>query len=219
MNLDPIRTWWKRRHPRERGLAILAAAVVAGLVADTALLQPVRARINASKAQLVAARAELDKLQHIVDERERAGTETLRSRQAELAARRAAAEAEVKRAQIELISPQDMERQLAAILRRYPDLKIVGLATEAPTPLDDSAAGETKAAEAAGSRRSQLYRHSLELTLQGRYLDVIAYLEQLEHAPYRIYWRELDLKVDTRGNPVTRIRFFTLSRGPEWLTL
>lgn len=219
MNLEALRNWWKGRAARERALAVFSAALLAAIAADTLLLQPVRVKTAANRAQLVAARNQLEKLQHIVEERERVGSENLRNRQAELAARRAAAEAEIKRAQIELISPQDMERQLSAILSRFPELKVTGMVTDAPSLLDDSANGDAKAAESAESRRALLYRHGLELTIQGRFPDVVAYLEQLEHAPYRIYWRELDLKVDPKGNPVTRIRFFTLSRGPEWLTL
>jgi MSHA biogenesis protein MshJ len=219
MNLETLRNWWKRRQPRERAMALFSAALLLAMGFDSLLLQPVRLKVAANRAQLAAARSQLDKLQHIVEERERVGSENLRSRQAELATRRAAAEAEIKRAQIELISPQDMERQLSAILRRFPELKVVGMATDAPSLLDETGNGEAKPAENAESRRSLLYRHGLELTIQGRFLDVISYLEQLEHAPYRIYWKELDLKVDPKGNPVTRIRFFTLSRGPEWLTL
>jgi len=64
-----------------------------------------------------------------------------------------------------------------------------------------------------------LYQHGMQVTVSGRYLDLIGYLQALEHAPYRVYWRQLDLKVDEKGMPVTRIDIFTLSRETTWLAL
>jgi MSHA biogenesis protein MshJ len=219
MKLAPVQQAWRRIQARERSLLIVAAVLMIAAAFNSVLLGPLRQKIAASRSELAASRSQLEKLQHIVEERDRVRVEDVRRRQADLEARRAAADAAIRRAQIELITPQDMQRQLAAILRRFPELKVVGMLTEAPTPLDDNATGDGKALESAQSRRLVLFRHGLELTVEGGYPDLINYLEELEHAPYRIYWRELELKVDGKGAPLTKIRFFTLSRGPEWLTL
>jgi len=219
MTRDRLLRWWKGRKPRERALAITLVAVLVALGGDSLLLKPVRIEIADSKARLATARSELEKLQRIVEERDRAGSETLRAHEANLQARLAAAESQIHRAQIELITPQEMGRQLAAILRKFPQLHVVGMTTEAPALVDESAQKGSKLPDNAEARRSMLFQHGLELTIEGHYADLIAYLEQLEHAPYKIYWRELDLKVDQKGTLVTRIRFFTLSRGPTWLAL
>jgi MSHA biogenesis protein MshJ len=117
------------------------------------------------------------------------------------------------------VAPQDMTHQLAAILARFPDLRVVGMVSELPVPVDENADKSARVPANAEARRTMLYEHGLEITVEGKYLDLIAYLEQLEHTPHKIYWRDLDLKVNAQGVPLTRIRFFTLSRGSTWLAL
>jgi MSHA biogenesis protein MshJ len=219
MSRDELALWWKRRKPRERLLALAVAVLGLLLSGDALLLKPAQRRIADSKLQLANASSELAKLQRMVEQRDRQGSESLRARQAELQARLSTAEQQIHRAQIELISPQEMARQLSVILRKFPELRVVGMSSEPPALVDESADKSGKVPDNAEARRSMLYQHGLELTVEGRYLDLISYLEQLEHAPYKIYWRELDLKSSPQGTLVTRIRFFTLSRGPTWLSL
>jgi hypothetical protein len=58
------------------------------------------------------------------------------------------------------------------------------------------------------------------VTVEARYLDLIRYLDALEHAPHRIYWHTLTLSVDPgTGQTQTRIAFYTLSREATWLSL
>jgi MSHA biogenesis protein MshJ len=218
MTADRLTDWWSRRQPRERVMGILATALLLGLAVDTLLLRPLRAQTAAAKRQLASARSELATLQKVVEERDRAGSEQLHAREADLQSRLTAAESEIHRAQVDLVAPQEMARQLSAILKRFPQLRVVGMESQPSAPVDhgQSKDGKPVTPEAL---RSMLFEHGLELTVEGRYLDLIAYLQQLEHTPHRIYWRELEMKVNPQGVPVTRIRFFTLSRGPAWLSL
>ena len=218
---ERINDWWGRRKQRERLLIIGVVVLTSVLVGDTLALKPMRIQIADASKHLAGARSELTKLQQLVDERDRAGSERLRAREADLKARLSAAEETIRRAQIELVAPQEMARQLSAILERFSALRVVGLVTDAPVPVDESSEKGAKAPVPvnAEERRSLLYEHGLELTVEGHYLDLIAYLQLLERTPYKIYWRELDMKVNDQGVPVTRIHFFTLSKGPTWLTL
>ncbi|HEX4584378.1 MAG TPA: type II secretion system protein GspM [Burkholderiaceae bacterium] len=216
---ERLSQWWDRRKSRERLLVIAVATLAVLLASDALLLKPVRIQLADSNKRLAAARSELDKLQQLVEQRDRIGSERLRQRQDALQARLSAAESEIRRAQIDLVAPPDMARQLTAILHKFPQLRVVGMASEPPLPVDEGADQSGKVPVNAEARRSMLYEHGLELTVEGRYLDLIAYLQQLEHTPYKIYWRDLELKVNSQGVPVTKVRFFTLSRGPTWLTL
>ncbi len=217
MNLVQLTAWWDRRKSRER-LLLIVLAVLAVAITGYTLLRPVRIQIADSRLRLAVAHAELKKLQQLAEERERASSERLRAREADLEARLTIAESEIHKAQIDLVDPQDMARQLSAILKKFPVLHVVGMASEQAAPVDPGEK-DARAALTPETRRAMLYEHGLELTIEGRYLDLIAYLQELEHTPYKIYWRELELKVNTQGVPVTKIRFFTLSRGPTWLTL
>jgi MSHA biogenesis protein MshJ len=216
---DRLNPWWHGRKPRERLLLIAVATVAVLLGWDTLLLKPMRIQIADSNQRLAGARSELDNLNKLIEQRDRAGSDQLHQRQADLQARLTAAESEIHRARIDLVAPQDMARQLTAILQKFPQLRVVGMVSEPPLSVDEGEDRSGKVPVNAEARRSMLFEHELELTVEGRYLDLIAYLQQLEHTPYKIYWRDLDLKVNSQGVPVTKVRLFTLSRGPTWLTL
>lgn len=216
---DQLAQWWERRKPRERLLLIAAVALTVPVAGYALLFKPVRIQIADSTQRLTGARSELAKLQQLVEQRDRAGSDQLRTRQADLDARLALAESQIQRAQIDLVTPQDMAPQLSAILQKFPQLRVIGIVTDPPVPVDQSTDQSGKAGPGNQASGSMLYEHGLELTVEGKYLDLLAYLEQLEHTPHKIYWRDLDLKVNAQGVPLTRIRFFTLSRGPTWLAL
>ena len=216
---DQLAQWWQRRKPRERFLLIAVVVLTVPLAGYVLALKPVQVQVASSNQKLDGARSELAKLQQLVEQRDRAGSEQLSARQADLEARLTLAESQIRRAQIDLVTPQDMAPELSAILQKFPQLRVVGMVSESPVPVDRAADQEGKTVVGAEPSGSMLYEHGLELTVEGKYLDLLAYLEQLEHTPHKIYWRDLDLKVNAQGVPLTRIRFFTLSRGPTWLAL
>jgi MSHA biogenesis protein MshJ len=194
--------WWKARNTRERWLAALAALALLSAAVEQWLLAPQRAAATAVQRDIATSRKQLDRLQQTATEM--AMRHAPAAGASSLAARRARAQAQIERAQVDLITPQAMGRQLSAILARHPQLRVVGIQSLAPKPFDGNGAG--------------LYEHGLRLEVEGRYLDLLAYLETLERAPHRIFWRSLDMKADG-ATPVTRLEFFTLSMEPVWLRL
>src|SRR5262249_1352287 len=63
------------------------------------------------------------------------------------------------------------------------------------------------------------YVHSVELVLEGRYLDVLAYLQDLEPLPWHFYGRQLDLT--TTQHPINRVRveLGTVNMDSDWINL
>jgi MSHA biogenesis protein MshJ len=61
------------------------------------------------------------------------------------------------------------------------------------------------------------YVHSIELVIEGQYLDVLEYLGTLEALPWKFRWNSLDLS--TAGYPKNRVRIelSTLSMDATWL--
>jgi MSHA biogenesis protein MshJ len=206
-----LQRWWAQRTPRERWLGIVVAlcAVVAAL--DVAMLAPQRVESRQLARALDAAQSRLQQVQALAAQQASEGETELRQRRASLEQRRASAMQVVGDAQVDLIAPQEMTRQLEAILVRHPTLRIMGMNTSSPKPLVDNAGGS--------SSHAALFQHGLEVQIEGPYLDLLGYLDALERAPYRLYWRELEIKVGTTGLPVTRLLFYTLSRESAWLRL
>ena len=64
-----------------------------------------------------------------------------------------------------------------------------------------------------------IYRHALELTVSGAYLDLYAYLRQLEGLPTRLYWRKADLAAGDYPKVVLRLTVYTLSFDPSWMSV
>ena len=58
---------------------------------------------------------------------------------------------------------------------------------------------------------SQLYRHGVEMTLSGSYLDLLQYLARLEALPVRLLWGSGDLQVDQYPIVRLRLQVYTLS--------
>jgi MSHA biogenesis protein MshJ len=203
-----LQRWWAQRAPRERWLTI-AVALCAFLAAlDVGLLQPQRAESKKLAREVDAAQARLQQVQTLAAQQASEGESELRQRRASLEQRRARALQVIGEAQIDLIAPHEMTRQLEAILVRHPTLRIMGMNSSSPKPLVENAAGN-----------AAIFQHGLEVQIEGPYLDLLGYLDALERAPYRLYWRELEIKVGTTGMPVTRLVFFTLSRESAWLRL
>ena len=61
------------------------------------------------------------------------------------------------------------------------------------------------------------YLHPVELVIEGRYLDIVAYLHALEGLPWHFYWRVLEL--ETKQYPLNRVRIelSTVSLDKEWI--
>lgn len=103
-----------------------------------------------------------------------------------------------------LVPPQRMTQVIHDVLSRQQGVTLISLRSLAPYALVD---GEGP------------YVHSVELTLQGRYLDVLAYLQALEGLPWHFYWQSLAL--DATHSPTTRVtvRLGTVSMSRDWIAL
>jgi MSHA biogenesis protein MshJ len=204
-----LRRWWAARQPRERSLAIAVAGLAIAALVETAVLGPQRDVSTRLARESDQAQQRLQQLQALAARQAGAGEEQVRHRRAALQERRARALRVIEQAQVDLIPPQEMSGQLEAILARHTRLRVVGLNSTGPKPVVDGGSGAAPG----------LFQHGLELQIEGPYLDLLAYLEALERAPHRIYWRELELRTGVDGTPVTRLVFFTLSREATWLRL
>jgi MSHA biogenesis protein MshJ len=204
-----LQRWWAQRSARERVLAVVVAVCAVIGAFDVALLGPLRTESKKLAREAEAATTRLQQMQALATQQASAGESELRQRRIGLEQRRARAMQVIGDAHVDLIAPQEMTRQLEAILVRHPALRVLGMNSMTPKPLVENGSGRT----------AGIYQHGLEVQIEGPYLELLGYLDALERAPYRIYWRELEMKVGAAGVPMTRLVFFTLSRESAWLRL
>lgn len=113
-----------------------------------------------------------------------------------------------------LIPPERMVQVIRDVLDRQHNVTLVSLHNK---PVTELAEPVRESADAPLPESMGPYMHPVELVLEGRYLDVLAYLQALEALPWSFYWKVLELR--TTQYPVNRVRIElgTLSMDKEWL--
>lgn len=118
------------------------------------------------------------------------------------------------------IAPEQVPDLLEDVLHGFEDLKLVRLASRPSEPILLQAAGADESHNndtLQTSTQVTIYRHPVEIEFIGGYLDVVAYLNALEAAPWQFSWRRFDYVVDQYPKAQVRIELETLSREKEWL--
>lgn len=117
-----------------------------------------------------------------------------------------------------LVAPDNMARLLEDMLNRNRNLRLVALKTLPLAPLV-----ERKEKEAADGKRPQqvqpVYKHGVEITLEGGYPDLLRYLTELEGLPWRMYWASADFRVEQYPQGRLILTVYTLSLDKTWLSV
>lgn len=71
----------------------------------------------------------------------------------------------------------------------------------------------------APSAEDHIYRHGVEITVQGSYLDMLNYMAELEAMPWQIFWSKAKLSVDEYPKTTLTLTLFTLSLDKKWMNL
>jgi MSHA biogenesis protein MshJ len=129
-----------------------------------------------------------------------------------------------------LVQPQEMGRLMESLLHAHRGLQLVGLRNVpvmsvsellgAPKPAPAAAAGASAPAQPAAARdkeaRDWLYRHGVEITVQGSYADMQAYLAALENLPRRVYWGELRIDAQNWPTNLMTVTVYTIGLEKTW---
>lgn len=62
-----------------------------------------------------------------------------------------------------------------------------------------------------------IYRHGVEIQVEGTYFNFLEYLSTLEGLPWRIYWGKAKLNVDDYPRATLTLTLYTLSLDNKWL--
>lgn len=95
-------------------------------------------------------------------------------------------------------------------------------AAPAPTPASILAApnaAQPQPAAAAPPQKPLLYRHGVQLVLQGSYLEMIDYLEALEALPTQLFWGAAALDAEQYPQARLTLTLYTLSLDQKWIAL
>ncbi len=103
-----------------------------------------------------------------------------------------------------LVTPIQMSGLMEEVLRRTTRLKLVSLESQAPIQLIN---GDDEG----------YFIHPVQLTLRGRYFDVVNYLDQLEALPVKYYWRSFSYQVDKYPWADITLNVYTLGESKDFI--
>ena len=198
---------------RERVLIFIAAALVLVAFAYLGLIAPLMDRDKRLAREVARRQTELAMLQTQLQAMARSGEmrpdEANRAKLEGLQRDMAQLDRQIAQEASRFTTPRHMRDVLQQILARNARLQLVDLKT---LPVDLFGHSEAR-----GPR--PIYRHALELTVSGAYLDLYAYLRQLEALPTRLYWRKADLAAGDYPKVVLKLTVYTLSFDRSWMNL
>ncbi|MFO7766971.1 MAG: type II secretion system protein GspM [Pelovirga sp.] len=204
--------WFNQRALRERAVLLLCAVALMVALVYLLVLEPATKRRTSTQQQITQIGAEISELETMAAAiRARSQVDpdqTLRERHDQLVQQLAEQRRELHLGLSHLVPPAEMPALLGQILAQT-DIELLRLEKLAPQLVG----GDDQAAESS----SRLYRHRLQMDLQGDYLSLLAYLRRLEQLPRLLVWEEID--VITREYPLTTIRLqlYTLGLTEDWL--
>jgi MSHA biogenesis protein MshJ len=221
--------------PRERIMAFGAAVVVLVFLANSLVFAPLSRKEAALRQTLVQQTGAIDGIDADIAAKARAyandPNEALRKRLAALRAETERTSADLRTMQKGLVPPERIAPLLESILRANGRLKLVSLKTLPVTTLNDGtaapAASAAPAAEPAAAAATPpvvkspdlLYRHGVELTVRGSYLDMVDYMHVLETLPTQLFWGKAQLDAEEYPNVRLTLTLYTLSLDSKWMKL
>ena len=208
---------------RERVLIFAAAALAVVAIVQSVLVEPQLRRereISRQQATRAAESAALQaELQKLVLARQQDPNALARKRLDALRSELSVVEAAVTDEQKKFTPPEQMRSVLEDLLSRNKRLRIVDLKTLPVATLGDVRASEGATKHLAGSAERLIYRHGVELTLSGTYLDMLAYLTELEKLPARVYWGRMELSVAEYPTATLKLTAYTVSLDRAWMVV
>ena len=204
---------------RERVLLFAASAAGIVFLAWFFGLKPVFARQQALQRQIVQQQNHIEGIDNEVRVRvEAAQVDPDAPAREQLAAVRGETEAlagSLRAMQNGLVAPERMAPLVETILRAHGRLQLVSMRTLAVEPVG----GAQPAAAAATPDAALLYRHGIEVTVRGNYLDMIGYMAALESMPTQLFWGRARLEAETWPTSRLTLSLYTLSLDAKWMKL
>lgn len=205
---------------RERAMIFLAVAFVVVALLNAVLLDPLLAKQKSLSAQVVQQQEKMKELraqmQGLLQARRDDEHSPLRTRLAQLRLKLHEQDGYLQSRRDRLVEPDKMADLLEQVLNKNDKLQLVELRTLPASPLVET----PQAADAdPPATQKQVFKHGIQITVRGGYLDMLSYLAALEKMPAQMFWGEISFSVDKHPDAVLTLTLYTLSLDKTWLTV
>lgn len=210
-HVDRFAQWFDGLSQREKLLATGATMAIIWSLWDTALNRPLSSKLTTQNTEIGKLQSNLHNQQSLITELQQAiSNDPNATNRNQLATLQQALERMKQQFNIDgkrFVPPLQMAEALRDMLKQHGNVRLIKLDT-----LPATGFGNTD-----NQQPVWIYRHGLNLTLQGDYFSTLNYLKSLEALPWRIQWDSLEYQVKDYPLAETRIQVYTLSFEQDWL--
>lgn len=209
---------------------MVAAAVLFGIVmgGHSFGVEPAQQRAAALRKQIAQQKADLQTAQAqvtVLRAQMRDPDAPNKQALAETREKLAVADRALHEYDAKLVPPERVPQLLQSVLAHHRGLQLVSLQTLPPSPLLAPKAEEKVAAGAArpaapaapAEKGANIHKHGLEIRMAGSYLDLLAYVEELERLPQKLLWGRMSLSTAAWPRSELTLTVYTLSLDPTWM--
>jgi len=202
--------WIDALELRERILILVAATVTLYLAVDSIGLQPIlkaqqvtKQNVSNLEMKLSALREQANLLSYkTADDSMR----SLHESRDQLVVELKELDATILGQLGALVEPAQAANVLEQVVSKHRGLKVKSLQAHA-VPLDKT--------DSAHEQMAGLSRYQMEFELEGSYLDLLSYLQELESMPWKFFWENVDFQIGVYPHAITRLQLYTLGAGHD----
>lgn len=240
-----MRRYWGLAHTRiddlslrERAMIFAAAAFVVIALMNALLLAPLSNKQKMLSAQMVQQQEKVKALQghiqNLLQARQDAEHSPLHVRLAQLKQQLQEQDHYLQSHRDRLVEPDKMASLLEQVLNKNDKLQLVSLKTLPASPLLEKQPAGGSETNLAGTdlpgepkqpgsyqrgAQKQIFKHGVQITVRGSYMDMLRYVTALEKMPAQMFWGEASLSVKQHPDATLTLTLYTLSLGKIWLTI
>lgn len=236
--MKAMQTYWKNMAARidalsmrERLMVFIAVAGVLITLLNFLFINPLIKRQKQLSEQIVQSQQSTAAMQsQIQDLLTNSSTDPDLALQVKLAQLRSQAALSGKTLddiQSKLVSPKQMPALLADILQHNRSVRLIALKTFPVEILNAKTATQSGAKTIPPvadtpmdvDTGNHIYKHGVEISVAGNYLDLTRYLGEIETLPWRMFWGKAIMAVADDHTVTLTLRLYTLSQDKTWLSI
>ena len=210
---------------RERAMVFVAAAAAILFVVYSLMLGPLFAKEKALRTQIAQVRNNISGIDGEISAKLQGfSIDPDAPNRARLAAVKADIDAlggKLRALEQGLVAPEKIAPLLETILAANGRLTLVSMKTLPAAPVAQASYDTEPGATPAGGATpaALLYRHGVQVTVRGNYLDMINYMNALETMPTQLLWSSAALEVEEYPDARLTLTLHTLSLDRKWMKL
>ena len=176
-------------------------------------IEPVQLDIDNLTRKVEAQRSNLGRLENQIKSLEQELSqdpdEPLRRSLKQLKERIERVDINLREQTVDLIPASKMPKVLEKILGQSSKLKVIKMNSIPPVRMMDI--------NSDGGDSVNLFQHGVLLVLEGEYMDILNYLDEIEHLEWRFYWKRFDYLVFEHPVARVEIELYTLSTSKAFI--